>query len=196
MVFGSKPKKSNSIKHGDNSDFQVLTGLEDSRFGDTATHTPSLLQLVAASDRRIHHGINLARDAIYQAGNTKKGCVSLDLDFIAVFDWLQMGWVFLVMAKKGVCQEVIDRINRFFADSTTTVVVNNIRGSLRQGDVPSMSWFGVGIDPLLTYLDRRLEGIPLISLPVAVPAPEDAPHSVLHPAQQHYSMTHIQTSNN
>ena len=201
MVFGSKPKKPNSIKPGDkrrisllNSDFKVLTGLEASRFGDTATHTLSPVQLVAGSDRRIHHGINLARDAIYQAGKSKKGCGLLDLDFMAGFDWLEMGWVYLVMAKKGVCQEVIDRVRRIYADSTTTVVVNNIigesflniRGSLRQGDVPSMYWFGVGIDPLLTYLDRRLAGIPLISLPVAGPTPEDAPLSVLPPAQQHY----------
>ena len=90
--------------------------------------------------------------------------------------------------------KIHDRIKRIYADSTTTVVVNNvhgesflnIRGSLRQGDVPSMYWFGVGIDPLLTYLDRRLEGIPLISLPVAGPAHEDAPHSVLPPVQQRY----------
>ena len=65
---------------------------------------------------------------------------------MAGFDWLEMEWVYLVMAKKVVCQAVIDRVRRLYADSTTTVVVNNIlgqsflniRGSLRQGDVPSM----------------------------------------------------------
>ena len=75
MVFGAKPKKANSLKPGNkrklsllNSDFKVLTGIEASRFGDIATHTLSPVQLVAGSDRRIHHGINLARDAIHQAG--------------------------------------------------------------------------------------------------------------------------------
>ena len=75
MVFGTKPKKATSLKPGDkrrishlNSDFKVLTGIEASRFGDIATHTLSPVQLVAGSDRRIHHGINLARDAIHQAG--------------------------------------------------------------------------------------------------------------------------------
>ena len=88
MVFGSKPKKPNSIKPSDkrrisllNSDFKIITGIEASRFGDTATHTLSPVQLVAGSDRRIHHGINLARDAIYQVGMSKKGCGLLDLDF-------------------------------------------------------------------------------------------------------------------
>ena len=67
MVFGSKPKKMKSLKPGDkrrisllNSDFKALTGLEATMFGDTATHTLSPVQLVAGSNRRIHHGINLA----------------------------------------------------------------------------------------------------------------------------------------
>ena len=146
--------------------------------------------------RRIHHGINLARDAINQAGKSRSGCGLLDLDFLAGFDWLVMEWVYLVMGKKGVCQVVIDRVRRIYADSTTTVVVNNIlgksflniRGSLRQGDVPSMYWFGIGIDPLLTYLDRRLSGIPITSLPVAGPMPEAAAGQTLPPLQQHYKV--------
>ena len=198
MVFGSKPKKPNSLKPGDkrrisllNSDYKVLTGLEALWFGDTATHTLSPVQLVAGSDRRIHHGINLARDAIHQAGKSRNGCGLLDLDFMAGFDWLSM-----VLAKKGVSQEIIDRIKRLYDDCTTTVVVNNvlgqsfpnIRGSLRQGDVPSMYWFGIGIDHLLTYLDIRLAGIPITSLPVAGPRAEDDIHPVLPPVQQLYKV--------
>ena len=105
MVFGSKPKKPNSIKPGDkrrisllNSDFKVVTGLEADRFGETATHRLSPVQLVAGSDRRIHHGINQARDAIYHAGKRESGCGLLDLDFMAGFDWQDMSWVYLVLA--------------------------------------------------------------------------------------------------
>ena len=146
MVFGSKPKKLSSIKPGDkrrisllNSDFKVVTGLESDRFGPTATYSLSPVQLVAGSDRRIHHGINLARDAIHQAGKRKAGCGLLDLDFMAGFDWLDMSWVYLVLQKKGVSMEVIQRLQRIYSISTTFVVVNNvlgksfpnIRGSLR-----------------------------------------------------------------
>ena len=78
--------------------------------------------------------------------------------------------------KKYVCAEVISRIQKLYAENTTVVVVNNVlgkafpnnRGSLRQGDVPSMYWFSLGIDPLLVYLDRQLTGIPITSLPVLV----------------------------
>ena len=71
MVFGSKPKKINSLKPGDkrrisllNSDFKIVTGIDGKRFSSTATYSLSPLQLVAGADRHIHHGINLARDAV------------------------------------------------------------------------------------------------------------------------------------
>ena len=70
MVFGSKPKKPNSILPQDkrrisllNSDFKVGSGLEARRLKKMLTHTLSPLQLVAGKDRRIHHGINLARSS-------------------------------------------------------------------------------------------------------------------------------------
>ena len=54
MVFGSKPKKPNSILPKDkrrisllNCDFKVATGLEARLYKKTATHTLSPFQLVA-----------------------------------------------------------------------------------------------------------------------------------------------------
>ena len=38
-----------------------------------------------------------------------------------------------------------------------------------------MKWFSFTIDPLLVYLDRRLAGIPIISLPVFGPCQERKP---------------------
>ena len=101
---------------------------------------------------------------------------------MAGFDWLDMSWVYLVLKKKGVCDQVINRLKRIYSNSTSVVVVNNIlgksfpniRGSLRQEDVPSKFWFAVGIDPLLNYLDKRLIGIPIASLPVQGPIFETA----------------------
>ena len=91
-----------------------------------------------------------------------------------------MKWVYTVLSKKGVPSVVIERIARLYTENITVVVVNNVqgrafpnlRGSLRQGDVSSMFWFSVGIDPLLLYLDRRLTGILLSSLPVSGPQEE------------------------
>ena len=92
MVFGSKPKKAKSIKPGDkrrtsllNADFKLISGIwEDS------TRTLSPFQLVAGDDRRIHHGINLARDAIQASSKLKTGCGLLDTDYMAAFDFLVM----------------------------------------------------------------------------------------------------------
>ena len=89
MVFGSKPKKASSLKPGDkrrisllNCDFKTISGLQSRRFKKTATRTLSPYQLVSGDDRRIHHGINLARDAIQAASKlTRTGCGIADTDY-------------------------------------------------------------------------------------------------------------------
>ena len=203
MVFGTKPKKADSLKPGDkrrisllNSDFKVVTGVEARRFGKTATHTLSPMQLVAGENRRIHHGINMARDAIQAVCKSKMGCGLLDLDFLAGFDWLIMDWVYAVLEKKGVPSEVVNRVKRLYQNCSSIVMVNNVkgksvpnkRGSLRQGDVPSMYWFGIGIDPLLVYLERRLQGIPIYSLPLHGPTTETSNTTILPPLTQNYKV--------
>ena len=80
MVFGDKPKKLKSIKPKDkrkisllNVDFKIMTGIEANMMRKVRPHTVSPLQLVGGGDRRIHHGIALARDAIQAAGKSA-GC--------------------------------------------------------------------------------------------------------------------------
>ena len=111
MVFGAKRKKQQSNKPKDkrkisllNVDFKIMTGLEAKRHRKIMTHTVSPLQLVGGEDRRIHHGIALARDAITAAGKAKVGCGILDTDLIAAFDWMVMPWVQMVLARKGLCE--------------------------------------------------------------------------------------------
>ena len=187
MVFGCKPKKMNSLLPSDkrrislmNADFKFVTGLEASRFRRTQTHTLSPLQLVAGDDRRIHHGINKARDCIQSVSKSKQGCALLDLDFVAAFDYTVFEWVFMVLKKKGLSETVINRIKNIYDCRITVPVVNNItgrglnniRGTLAQGCPSSMNWFSYAIDPLLAYLEKRLQGIPIITLPVFGPQEE------------------------
>ena len=97
-----------------------------------------------------------------------------------------MLWVFQVLSKKGLCDQVISRLKNLYRDNITIVVVNNVLGksftnhrwSLRQGDIPSMHWFAYGIDPLLDYLDKRLEGILIHSLPLHGPCPAGDPDTL------------------
>ena len=134
---------------------------------------------MAGDGRQIHHGINLARDAIQAVSKlTKSGCGIADTDYEAAFDFLVMDWVFMVLSKKGLSEVVIERIKNLYRDNISIVVVNNIEGksvknlrlSLRQGDIPSMFFFAYGIDPLINYLDKRLTGILITSIPVLGPA--------------------------
>ena len=130
---------------------------------------------MASDDRRIHHGINLASDAIQACGKLKTGCGLLDTDYMAAFDFLVMTWVFQVLRKKGLDLAVINRLANLYNISILVVnniqgkAVNNIRLSLRQGDVPSMIFFAYGIDPLISYLETRLAGILITTLPVMGP---------------------------
>ena len=115
MVLGSKPKKPKSMLPKDkrrisllNSDFKVATGLVARCFKKSATHSLSHLQLVAGENRRIHHGINFARNAIQAAGKPgHAGCGILDTDLIAAFDWLCLDWSYKVLEKKGLPRQVL-----------------------------------------------------------------------------------------
>ena len=57
-----------------------------------------------------------------------------------------MNWVFKVLARKGLCDQVISRLKNLYKENITIVVVNNVMGksftnhrwSLRQGDIPSI----------------------------------------------------------
>ena len=99
------------------------------------------------------------------------------------FDFMVMLWVFRVLKAKGVDQAVIDRLMNIYGDNITVVVVNNIPGrafinlrwSMRQGNLQSAIWFSYGIDPLLSYLDKRLMGIPIYSTPTLGPVLPTSP---------------------
>jgi hypothetical protein len=110
----------------------------------------------------------------------KTGCAIIDTDYMAAFDFMVMSWVFQVLQRKGLSEVVINRLKNLYVDNISVVVVNNNHGkavqnhrlSLRQGDVPSILFFAYGIDPLITFLDRRLTGILITSIPIIGPSPE------------------------
>ena len=99
---------------------------------------------------------------------------------MAAFDWLVLSWVWQVLTKLGVSRSVVNRVQSLYEESITITVVNNQlgrvfldkRGSLRQGGCASMEWFAFGIDPMLRFLEKRLQGIVVSSLPVHGPLPE------------------------
>ena len=177
MVYGAKNNKPpNSIDPNHkrrisllNADFKVITGTVNKKFKDVATHTLSHNQLSAGDDRRIHHGINKARDAIQAAGSRQDGVGILDNDYKAAFDYMVLTWVLKVLEAKGLDRQVINTILNLYGNNLTVVVVNNVQGScypnsrwsVRQGDRPSSILFCYGLDPHLDWLENRLRGIPI-----------------------------------
>ena len=107
---------------------------------------------------------------------------------------MTLSWCLKVLEKKGACPELITRLTNLYSKNYSIVVVNNIPGAavenirltLRQGDVPSMELFSFGIDPLLYLLERTLIGIRIASLPVLGPSLQHAPS--LPPLEQRYKV--------
>ena len=86
-------------------------------------------------------------------------------------------WCLQVLKKKGLSQNVIKRYENLYNDHVSLIVVNtiigrsvrNIRLTIRQGDKFAMELFTFGMDPILIYLEKRLKGIVIHSLPVQGP---------------------------
>ena len=160
-----------------NADFKIITGIFNERLKDIASHTLSSCQLAMGSDRRIHHGINGARDAIIAAGQKNICSGILDNGYQAAFDYMVLLWVFKVLHAKGLSDNVINHLKNLYSNNLTVVVVNNVPGrafpnnrwSIRQGDRPSSILFCHGIDPHLVWLDSRLKGIDIYSTQVSGP---------------------------
>ena len=104
----------------------------------------------------------------------------MDVDFQQGFNHLCLKFVRQVLRKKGVCEEVLERIKCLYERGTTRVLVNNILGSpiknimqsLWQGDLLSMIWFILAMEPLLKSLKRLLKGIVVRTVQVEGPLQE------------------------
>ena len=119
---------------------------------------------MTGGDKRISHGVAMARDAIHAAGISQERCGMLDTDLIAAFDNMVLTWCLQVMSRKGLDDEVIARYRNLYDDNISIIVVNgiqgrkikNVRQSVRQGNKFSMEIFAFGMDPILSYLKCRL----------------------------------------
>ena len=87
----------------------------------------------------------------------------------------------MVLKRKALSQLPLEKLLRLFKGGLTIQMIKNNVGktmenrrlSLRQGDRPSRTWFNIGVDGLLLFLEKWLKGIPLYKLPVLGPVPED-----------------------
>ena len=66
------------------------------------SRTISTLQLVAGGEKRVSHGIAMARDAMECTGNKDPGCGILDTGLKAAFCNMVTTWCFQVLLKKGI----------------------------------------------------------------------------------------------
>ena len=105
-----------------------MTGIEAARIKKTMSRTISPLKLVSGGEKRVSHGIAMARDAMEISGNRSPGCGILDTDLKAAFCNMVTTWCYQVLAKKGINEQVISRYKNLYEDNVSLVVVNNIVG--------------------------------------------------------------------
>ena len=111
--------------------------------------------------------------AFMQYPNLRLGVLSL----ILIFRLLLISSHSLCCHLSSEPRVCVRRVEHIYKERLTIPVVNNVacrpvqnvRGSLAQRDPPSMNWFAIGIEPLLHFLDRRLSGILMSSLPTSGP---------------------------
>ena len=97
---------------------------------------------------------------------------------MAAFDYMVLLWVLAVLKAKGLVDAATKHLINLYSNNFPIVVVKNVLGkkfenrrwSIRQGDRPSSVLFCYGIDPHLSWLHARLQGIPIYTMPVAGPA--------------------------
>ena len=186
MIFTNKHGKPNSFKLSDkrkisllNVNYKICTGVEAARLRKTMKRSISQSQFVGGSDRRITHAINMARDAICVASTrNNEGSGILDTDLKNAFDNMFIPWCLMVLKRKGLPDVTIKRFFNLYTNNFSRVVVNGISGRnienkhllIRQGDKNAMELFSYGIDPIIDYLEKRLEGITIYSMPRIGPA--------------------------
>ena len=177
-----------------NSDFKLITGIKASRFKLTLTHALSPLQVVSGDNRNTHPAINKARDAINSTTSTKAGCTLLDLNFIAAFCFQTQEWVLKVVRAKGLDKRVVNMTNNVSSYCVSIPMGNNvpgkailnIRGTLSQGCTSSMNWNR--IDPVLVYLERRLQGILIHCPPLPTAGPKLKNGTKPKAVEEHYKV--------
>lgn len=59
---------------------------------------------------------------ILTAGRSGQGCGILDTNYMAAFDFLVMEWTFMVLSKKNLAPEAIERMKRLYLDNFTIPV--------------------------------------------------------------------------
>ena len=144
--------------------------------------TISPLQLVTGGEKRISHGVAMARDAINTAEFKKLECRMLDTDLIAAFCNMVLTWCYLILSKKGRSNKVINNYSIVVVNNIQGRCVKNTRQSIRQGDKFAMELFAYRMDPILHYLESRLKGSSIHPTPVQGPMSPHLPGPPPRPA--------------
>ena len=175
LVFSPKPGKQDALLPKNfrrlsmlQSDWKLITGILAARLRKTEGHTMSKHQY-AAGPKRITQAICRARDTVQSVSPNQKGCGILELDYMAGYDMLSLKWTWKTLLKKKCSPIFCETLKKLYELSPSFLIcsinnqqqgrIQNKRCNIKQGDRASTTLYCFSTSPMLSYLQKRLQGI-------------------------------------
>jgi exonuclease III len=167
------PKNTNSMSPDNfrpltllNTDYKILTRIIANRLKPRADNILHRNQFCGRSGHTILDAIATVRDIIAYAEEYNESICLLSIDFKDAFDKISHTYLFKILQEYGISDRFCSRLKKIYANATSTLTLNGhrsptiqIESGVRQGCPLSMLLFALCINPLLTTLDKNLQGV-------------------------------------
>ena len=117
-------------------------------------------------ENTIFDAVAAIQDAIADAETTHRPLCVVSLDLKEAFDRISHKYLWTIMRSYGFREGFVERTAMMYDNATSSVQINSqlstpiqFRCGVRQGCLLSMTLFALCLNPLLYYLDKRLNGI-------------------------------------
>ena len=151
-----------------NTDYKLLTRIIARRL---KTWTEDILhthQYCGRSGKTIYDAVAAVRDISAYAETTHTSVCLLSLDFKDAFDNISHDYINNILREYGTSDTFRRRLKTIYEGASSTIVLNGMQSKpisiecgVRQGCPLSSILFAICINPLLTTLDAKLQGIKL-----------------------------------
>jgi hypothetical protein len=177
-----------------NTDYKILARLIAARLSPILADLLHPTQHCGVPGTSIFDAVATLRDAIAYAETEQRPLCVVSLDFKEAFDRISHTYILSVLRSYGFSERFIASIRMMYEDTMSALQVNGhlsapipIQCGVRQGCPLSMILFALCLDPLLRYLDGRLQGLRVhrsqtkstvvayADVSILVTSPEDVP---------------------
>ena len=149
-----------------NTDYKIIARLLAARMRSVVPELLHPSQHCGVPENTIFDAVAAIRDAIAYVEKIHRPLCVVSLDLKEAFDRISHKYIWTILCSYGFREEFVVRIAMMYNNATSSVQTNGhistpiqIRCGVRQGCPLSMTSFALCLNPLLYYLDKRLNGI-------------------------------------